>query len=340
MLNGISCIFDSEPDDPPKNPRDYSWTADTLAYPGNELTKMRSIWGSSATDVYAAGRNWGPFGQMYHYDGEEWAEIHLRTEHGGNIAGLIDLFDIFGFGANDIWAVGVNYPSDSPETSRLVIHYDGNDWREVDAPAGGWLMTMGASGPNDLWVGGAYTTMLHYGGSSWKHHSLPLPTSYTSGFFAGPISFTGNAPDNIYTIFTRWVNPGYLLRYDGTEWAVEDSFNISDHERLWMSQSGTLYSTGDRLVSRWDGISWETLLERDLLFRGISGTGDDNIFVVGQGFGYVPVVFHYNGIDWYEYPDFDTQESSLWDVWTDGREVFITGEMGFDTIRTIILHGR
>ena len=277
---------------------------------------------------------------MYHYNGNEWTEVKLSTDLRGNIKPVIGLYDIHGFSASDIWAVGVDYPSNSRDNSRLVIHFDGTEWRQVDMPPGGWLFAVGGSGPNDIWVGGAYATLLHYDGSSWESYSVPLPASYTSGLFANFSSFAGNSPDDIHAIILNSTEWSYLVGYDGTEWAVEDSFNVTEGNRLWMSPSGTLYSIGSLILSRWDGKNWETLLEDEFLFAGISGTGDDNIFVVGQGFGYIPKIFHYDGIDWYEFPDFDNHEGSLVDVWTDGREVFITGITGFDTTRTIILHGR
>lgn len=342
MLNGIACIFDSEPDDPPKNPRDYSWTVDTLSYPGSRLTDMRSIWGSSPEDVYAAGWNWESYGQMYHYDGNEWTDVKLSTDLGGNIEPVIDLSNVYGFSANNIWAVGVDYPSDSPDSSRLVLHFNGTEWQHVDMPSGGWLFSIGGSGPNDLWVGGAYATLLHYDGSSWERHSVPLPVSYTSGLFAHFPSFAGNAANDIHAIISNATYWSYHLGYDGTEWTVKDSFYVFDREKLWMSPSGTLYSIGNRMVSRWKTGSWETLLEGDFLFGGISGAEDDNIFIVGYRLGLEPgegntTVFLYDGIDWYEYPNFNQYKAFLKSVWTDGREVFISGKLGS---KTIIFHGR
>ncbi|MGA8264510.1 MAG: hypothetical protein WB779_08730, partial [Ignavibacteriaceae bacterium] len=40
-----------------KNPREYTWTIDTLFHPESIQTNMRSIWGSSASDVYTAGHS-------------------------------------------------------------------------------------------------------------------------------------------------------------------------------------------------------------------------------------------------------------------------------------------
>ena len=91
MLIGFACSFGTDPDDPPKNPRDYVWTVDTLAYPGSIQTHMRSIWGSSVSDVYVAGFNASGGGNMYHYDGEVWEVVGLHVSRGGNMTKAIDL---------------------------------------------------------------------------------------------------------------------------------------------------------------------------------------------------------------------------------------------------------
>ncbi len=42
---------------PVKDPRTYTWTADTLEYPHSAQTLMYRIWGSSFKDVYVVGHN-------------------------------------------------------------------------------------------------------------------------------------------------------------------------------------------------------------------------------------------------------------------------------------------
>ena len=87
---------------PVKDPRTYTWTADTLAYPGSFQTLMSSIWGSSHNDVYAVGHNSRNFGHMWHYDGTAWTDVKLSTSQGGNIAGPISVSAIYGISANNI----------------------------------------------------------------------------------------------------------------------------------------------------------------------------------------------------------------------------------------------
>jgi len=89
-----------------KSPREYTWTIDTLAYPNSFQTSMRDIWGSSANDVYVVGHNDQAFGKMWHYDGSRWEPVRLHILEGGPLPNIGSLSAIYGFSANDIWAVG------------------------------------------------------------------------------------------------------------------------------------------------------------------------------------------------------------------------------------------
>ncbi|MGH2567772.1 MAG: hypothetical protein ACRDGA_05490, partial [Bacteroidota bacterium] len=92
--------------EPIKDPRSYTWTIDTLAYPGSFQTAMRDIWGSSPTNVYVVGHNSDGFGKMFHFDGQEWKPVGLNPIEGGTIEGPIDLSAIHGFSRDNIWVVG------------------------------------------------------------------------------------------------------------------------------------------------------------------------------------------------------------------------------------------
>ncbi len=87
---------------PPKDPRTYTWTIDTLAYPGSLQTDMYDIWGSSPVDVYAVGDGGINAGNMWHFDGTVWSSINLPF-------GSFVLSKIFGFAPNNIYAVGTRF---------------------------------------------------------------------------------------------------------------------------------------------------------------------------------------------------------------------------------------
>ena len=76
----VSCKEEpiTPPDNKVKNPREYSWTIDTLSYPGSLQTFMRDIWASSPSDVYVVGSNDQAYGHMFHYDGKNWTAVNLH----------------------------------------------------------------------------------------------------------------------------------------------------------------------------------------------------------------------------------------------------------------------
>ncbi|MFB0517202.1 MAG: hypothetical protein ACETWG_11450, partial [Candidatus Neomarinimicrobiota bacterium] len=164
---------DDDDDDVIRDPREYTWTVDTLAF--GPQTAMTAIWGSSPTDVYAVGHNALYTGKMFHYNGEKWRNVDYTTFVGG-VAD--DLRDVLGFAEDDVWAVGVHsYRNPDPPPnfidSAMVLHYDGTGWREVKTPSVPGLMAIGGSGPQDIWAGGLYGTLLHYDGNAWTPDSIP-----------------------------------------------------------------------------------------------------------------------------------------------------------------------
>ena len=62
------------------NPRIYKWSADTLAHPNSMQNMMRTIWGSSANNVYIAGHT-SADGDMYHYNGKETCATSFDNLH-------------------------------------------------------------------------------------------------------------------------------------------------------------------------------------------------------------------------------------------------------------------
>src|SRR5574337_349918 len=78
----FSCKSPSGPE-PIKNPREYTWTVDTL-YISQAQILMDAVWGS-ANDLYTVGHSAGAVGTMWHYDGERWTNIKLGAFEGGTI---------------------------------------------------------------------------------------------------------------------------------------------------------------------------------------------------------------------------------------------------------------
>ncbi len=74
-------------------------------------SKINKIWGTSSSDLYIVGNN----GLMAHYDGTGWTRIETGTE--------LDLLDIWGTDADNIWVCGFTEP-----IATVILNYNGSEW--------------------------------------------------------------------------------------------------------------------------------------------------------------------------------------------------------------------
>ena len=72
------------------------------------------------------------------------------------------------------------------------------------------LLSVFGFNENDIFVGGAEGTMLHYDGNQWT----PMETGGRWTFK----DIWGSAPDNVFAVVTD----GRILHYDGKVWAPDD----------------------------------------------------------------------------------------------------------------------
>ena len=312
---------------PVKNPREYTWTVETISYPGSAQTLMSDMYAVDARNIWIVGHNDRGYGKMYHFDGKGWVPVSL------SFGVYFDLAAVVGFGGDNIWAAGMKWPQGSSQIG-FIIHYDGHQWLEVSGPDMNPLLSAWGSGPTDVWFGGLDGTLLHFNGSSLEPDSVPryiLKNANPSwGFYAG----ASNATDDGYSLLvgeplTNHVAWSYTFRRQSGHWDLIDSTNGMIN-RLWYSPWGKLYRTGAG-VGYWDALGWK-FLNLYGFTRGVHGVAEDNLFAVGTS------VWHWNGSDWFEFTNRPSVSLTNYKVWTDGREVFIVG-VGNNDDNTYILHG-
>ncbi|SVB88332.1 uncharacterized protein METZ01_LOCUS241186, partial [marine metagenome] len=73
------------------------------------------------------------------------------------------------------------------------------------------LLSIFGFGKDNVFVGGAEGTMLHFNGEKWDSMNL-------NGRWAIK-NIWGTAPDNLFAVATD----GRILHYDGKEWSVEET---------------------------------------------------------------------------------------------------------------------
>ena len=341
LLN-TACNHSTEPLEI-KDPRAYTWTVDTLDYPGSFQTMMLRIWGSSPSNVYVVGDNDQPGpGTMFRFDGRRWSTTGFYATEGGSIAGTVEFIDICGFASNSVFAVGDRFDADFNRTS-LIIHFNGQLWSELQAGRGDFLQCVGGADPNDLWAGGGWISSLYH-----IRNLQPQFIGTDSAMVFGDIA--GADPSDLYAVAYR-VSVAmdstyhYLLHYDGVSWRMEDAFVETPgaspptfgSDGLWVDgASGTFYSAGLGGVFLKTSSGWEKTLDTGPYpVLSVFGTSRSNIFAVGES----RIVYHFNGSDWKQLTEFQTLTNSFYysGVWTDGKEAFILGN---DSHRSYVAHGR
>ncbi len=107
---------------------------------------LRSIWGSSGSDIFVAGEA----GSVLHYGGFSWTAMESVTKHMLN--------GIWGSSGTDVFAVGEN---------GAIIHYDGITWSVMDSGTTETLQSVWGTTCSDVFAVGTNGLVLHYNGTGW-----------------------------------------------------------------------------------------------------------------------------------------------------------------------------
>lgn len=324
---------------PQPGKRNYVWNVDTLFYPGSIQTRMSSLWGTSAKNVYAVGHNDQDQGKMFHYDGKTWKPVRLSfPDNSGNVS--MDLNAIYGFSAYNVIAVGrrIYYdPRSSPAfwDSSLIIRFDGVRWSEVEHSRLGALADIWGPAPNALWTVGQDGAALFFDGSHWNPRCIRDEISFTNvgGVSSQDIYVTG------YTLDEQPYDSimSYLCYFDGSLWNITDSFNLSSapSHRYGVSDIESIPGTtvmltaGSGIFERRDR-GWDRLIAGTSIL-GLFAYSSNHVFAVGRG------IYHHNGTDWLALSEITGLQYYFTSIWADVREVFV---LGHDSEVSYIFHGR
>ncbi|WP_133889247.1 hypothetical protein [Streptomyces sp. BK208] len=273
---------------------DARWSAADLTWVGDAaLTGVTRVDGDS---TWAYGVRVGQEGRtrprtpllLAHDDGEKsWREIPMRGfADPSNQISAIDAVS-----RDDAWMVGAY------EESRgvfLTQHWDGTEWRVVDAPApegtelaGAGLLDVSARARDDVWAVGwlivvdsevpdpdkpggtiqethAEAMIQHWDGGAW--HLVPVPDAVS----LWTNSVTALADDDVWVSGYTSADQPAMLHYDGTSWSrvpvPYDGVNgeLVDLEArgpddVWAAgrKLNDDEDTGHALLAHWNGRSWK-----------------------------------------------------------------------------------
>ena len=189
--------------------------------------ELRSVHGSSATNVWAVGDG----GTILQWNGQAWTNVASGTTNtlygvwanGSNawavgVVGLVLqwtgvawtpqptpvpsselLSGVWGSSVSDVWIVG---------THGSAARLGGTTWTSANSPDGEWMLSVGGSGPADVWSAiSASTSLLHWTGSRWNQVSTG-----TSGLKAVWAAATNDA----------WAVGYSAVHWNGYEWTPVD----------------------------------------------------------------------------------------------------------------------
>lgn len=256
---------------------------------GNSL---KSVWGSSASDVWAV----GDAGTIRHFNGRIWEPPTppVTPEH---------LAAVWGTGPGSVWAIGAK---------GVILRYNGFAWQVQPSPAttNDYLRWIWGSGPSDIWVLTHAGAALHWNGTewSWFESRPPSPPDLSPDTKREMFSaVAGIGPTDVWFagdyISTSGQNICTLSHFDGTGWRREPSLprpagaircRIGDlwvgrDEDVWVVSGHQYPLPGDkyrysmdvhRLSSR-RGV-WSVLpTPKDTGIRRIRGGTDGHPWIVG-----------------------------------------------------------
>lgn len=233
------------------------WTVPPLTPPvGLSFSSLNSVWGSSATDVYAAGYGYNAslFQEpvLYHYDGASWVEVDLSVPSGWSAA---NLNGVWGSGASDVYLVGSVY--DSMAGNPLIYHNDGSGWIAAALPARpifGGIWGSSATDVHLVGVGKDPAEMgipLHYqnNGTGWVESNPLLPTGWQGQLE----DIWGSSASDFYAVGSGYTTGGnyvpLLYHNNGSGW-TESNPNLPPGwtegylHGVWVSGAGDMYAVG------------------------------------------------------------------------------------------------
>jgi len=226
------------------------WTSLT----SNTNQNLYSVWGSSATAVWAVGAQ----GVAVFYNGTSWVVKSPPS--------LATLWSVHGTAANNVFAAG---------DSGQVYKWNGTAWSvAATLPSGVTQAGVFVDGPDSLWVAGSkpsYFTSLYRVVSGTV---TLVGSAFEELDNGGGAAVWANSPTDVWAA----IQDGYPAHYDGTSVTNETGAGING-DAIWASSATNLLIGGRTFIQQWNGSSFTPIatgLTGNL--GGLSGTSATRVF--------------------------------------------------------------
>jgi len=207
-----------------------------------------------ASDVWAVGSNNIPNSLNFETLVLRWDGVSWEIVPSSNPDPFENhLLAMDGVASDDLWAVGYTQGGQDAVRVPLAMHWDGSAWTSTPIPAerDASLEGVVALAPDDVWaVGWTFSLQLlwqvpyalHWNGTSWTKMSIPQSSPQGGRLF----DVTALSPTQVYVVGHTNESgvPTLVMKWDGTDWTIEDSPNPSGVRSLW---DATTFGANDLL---------------------------------------------------------------------------------------------
>ena len=275
----------------------------------NESTKsaLYSVWGSSATNVYAV----GAAGTVLRFDGNVWKKVAAGTSK--------TLRGVWGSSATDVWAVGEAgtvlrfdgkvWGTNSPGTllsfngvwgssssdvfiaadKGTIYRWNGKGFAAYNLFAYNAFYGVWGSASSNVWAVGAGATIAHFDGTTWSKAGTPASGSF--------FDVWGSSSSSFLVVGADHKSQGTVLSYQSATWKPAVSGSAHPLRGIWGSSSSDVYVTGDSGTAlHYDGKVWKPLISGTKSnLMAVWGSSALDVYAVGDS----GTILHYDGKHWW-----------------------------------------
>lgn len=217
------------------------------ALPAGDSASILGVWGATDSDVWLVGSG----GRVFHWNGArfELAFTARGVRSGSSFNPTISdaaLFDVWGVGPNDVWAVG----------SRVALHWDGTAWKQYDFPRQTTTFrSVWAARTDDVWAVGD-RVIAHFDGARWSERRSPVNDALRFVW--------GRSADDV------WAAGANVYHWNGSGWTQVGGSQVS---AIWQEPSGLIAASAQGLL-RLSGASFVKASDQEFIPERIArGSG-------------------------------------------------------------------
>lgn len=301
------------------------WDGTSWAQKGLTVqTTPQQIWASSPDDIWLGGYA----SVLWHWQGGSWQEVPAP------LPDTVDVEQLWGTSANDLWAVTQLYAGDS--YPHVLTHYDGTAWSRVDLPVGLEPRSIAGTSATDVIVVAVTgfeeddeRVVLRRDGGGWAPepvaagHLLNGPVvSNTNGIWFGGTDdrfdhragglwtqelVVSDDPKNQGDFYAMWASPagdvwavgenGSIARRTAGAWRRETKGdNVTSNAAIWGRSDNDLWmASSTATLQHWDGNHWTP----SPVIEGLSWGYLDRVWLTGDATGTAWVIATHDSLGYY-----------------------------------------